>query len=159
MLVMRQPGGRPHERKGKVLFINADREYREGRAQNFIDPEHIEKVVSAYDAFTDVPGFARVVDAKAIIEDEAGNLNIRRYADSSPPPEPHDVRAHLHGRVPRREIEAIRPHAEARASMSASDFSNRDADYAEFADAIEKRADIRALLDGDAGWPPGGARW
>ena len=26
------------------------------------------------------------------------NLNIRRYVDNSPPPEPHDVRAHLHGR-------------------------------------------------------------
>src|SRR5262249_20710403 len=107
VLVMRHPGSKPEARKGKVLFINADREYREGRAQNFIDPEHIEKIVSAYDAFRDVPGFAKVVDTKAIIEDEAGNLNIRRYADSSPPPEPHDVRAHLHGGVPKREIEAI----------------------------------------------------
>ena len=99
VLVMCQPGGKPERRKDKVLFINADREYREGRAQNFIDPEHIEKIVSAYDAFTDVPGFATVVDNRAIMEDEAGNLNIRRYSDSSPSPEPHDVRAHLHGGV------------------------------------------------------------
>jgi len=28
------------------------------------------------------------------------NLNIRRYVDNSPPPEPHDVRAHLLGGVP-----------------------------------------------------------
>jgi type I restriction enzyme M protein len=28
------------------------------------------------------------------------NCNVRRYADKAPPPEPHDVRAHLHGRVP-----------------------------------------------------------
>lgn len=110
---MRHPGGKPQERKGKVLFINADRDYREGRARSFVDPEHIEKIASTYDAFADVPGFATVVDNKTIIEDEAGNLNIRRYADSSPPPEPHDVRAHLHGGVPRREIEAIRPHATA----------------------------------------------
>ena len=59
---MRHPGGKQEERKGKVLFINADREYREGRAQNFIDPEHIEKIVSTYDAFADVPGFATVVE-------------------------------------------------------------------------------------------------
>jgi type I restriction-modification system DNA methylase subunit len=39
-----------------MLLINADREYREGRAQNFIDPEHIEKIVSAYDGFRGVPG-------------------------------------------------------------------------------------------------------
>ena len=62
ILVMRQPGGKPEERRGKVLFINADREYREGRAQNFIDPEHIEKIINAYATFADVPGFASVVD-------------------------------------------------------------------------------------------------
>ena len=151
VLVMRHPGGKHDARKGKVLFINADREYREGRAQNFIDPEHIEKIVSAYDAFVDVPGFAAVVDNNAIIEDEAGNLNIRRYADSSPPPEPHDVRAHLHGGVPKREIEAIRPQAVAQGFEVGAPFSDRDPDYAEFAPTVGKRADIRALVEADAG--------
>lgn len=151
VLVMRHPSGKREARKGKVLFINADREYREGRAQNFIDPEHIEKIVSAYDAFADVPGFAAVVDNKTIIEDEAGNLNIRRYADSSPPPEPHDVRAHLHGGVPKREIEAIRPQALAQGFDVNTPFSDRDADYAEFAHAVVRRADIRLLVASDAG--------
>ena len=36
------------------------------------------------------------------------NLNIRRYADNAPPPEPHDVRAHLYGGVPNAELEAKR---------------------------------------------------
>jgi len=36
------------------------------------------------------------------------NLNIRRYVDNSPPPEPHDVRAHLVGGVPVSEVEAYR---------------------------------------------------
>ncbi len=31
-----------------VLFINADREYREGKAQNFLRPEDIDKIVHAY---------------------------------------------------------------------------------------------------------------
>ena len=155
VLVMRHPGGKPEGRKGKVLFINADRDYREGRAQNFIDPEHIEKIVSAYDAFTDVPGFAKIVDAKAIIEDEAGNLNIRRYADSSPPPEPHDVRAHLHGGVPKREIETVRPQAEAQGFDIGQAFDDRDVDYADFAGGVEKRANLRAMVEADAG---GGAR-
>lgn len=148
---MRHPDGKRDERKGKVLFINADREYREGRAQNFIDPEHIEKIVSAYDAFADVPGFAAVVDNKTITEDEAGNLNIRRYADSSPPPEPHDVRAHLHGGVPKREIETIRPQALALGFDLDKPFAGRDADYDEFAGVIAKRADIRTLVEDDPG--------
>lgn len=151
VLVMRHPGGKPEDRKGKVLFINADREYREGRAQNFIDPEHIEKIVSAYDAFTDVPGFAAIVANDAIIDDEAGNLNIRRYADSSPPTEPHDVRAHLHGGVPKREIETVLPQAQEQGFRVGQPFTDRNTDYAEFADAIKKRADIRALVEADAG--------
>jgi type I restriction enzyme M protein len=151
VLILRHSGSKPEGRKGKVLFINADREYREGRAQNFIDPEHIEKIISAYDAFIDVPGFAKVVDAKTIIEDEAGNLNIRRFADSSPPPEPHDVRAHLHGGVPKREIEGTRPYAEAQGFDVSQPFADRDADYADFATTLEKRADLRALVEADAG--------
>ena len=151
ILVMRHPDGKPAARKGKVLFINADREYREGRAQKFIDPDHIEKIVSAYDAFADVPGFAAVVENKAIIRDEAGNLNIRRYADSSPPPEPHDVRAHLHGGVPKREIEGIRSHARSQGFDVDKPFTDRDVDYAEFADTFERPADIRTVVEADPG--------
>jgi len=36
------------------------------------------------------------------------NLNTRRYADNAPPPEPHDVRAHLVGGMPKAEIVAQR---------------------------------------------------
>lgn len=151
VLIMRHPDGKPEDRNGRVLFINADREYREGRAQNFIDPEHTEKIVSAYDAFADVFGFAAVVDIKTIIESEAGNLNIRRYADSSPPPEPHDVSAHLHGGVPKREIETVGPQALAQGFDVNKPFADRDADCAEFSDAIAKRVDIRALIEADQG--------
>lgn len=151
VLVMRQPGGKPEARRGKVLFINADREYREGRAQNFLDPDHIEKIVSAYEAFSAVPGFSEIVETQEILIKEAGNLNIRRYADSSPRPEPHDVRAHLHGGVPKREIEAIRPHAVAQGVNVELPFQNRDPEYSEFADIIETRAGIRAMIESDAG--------
>lgn len=41
------------------------------------------------------------------IEAEDFNCNIRRYVDNAPPPEPHDVRAHLHGGVPVVEIESL----------------------------------------------------
>ena len=42
ILVLRAPGTKPDAQRGKVLFINADREYHEGRAQNELLPEHIE---------------------------------------------------------------------------------------------------------------------
>ena len=61
ILVLRAKGAKPPERRGKVLFINADAEFTAGRAQNYLLPEHVEKIVSAYHAFADIPGYAAVV--------------------------------------------------------------------------------------------------
>ncbi len=100
---------KPAERRGQVLFVNADAEFHAGRAQNYLRPEHIEKIVSTFNRFEDVPGYAR----RVALEEIGGpandwNLNIRRYVDNSPPPEPHDVRAHLLGGAPVAEVEAKR---------------------------------------------------
>jgi type I restriction enzyme M protein len=105
ILILRAKGGKPAERRGNVLFINADREYEEGRAQNYLRPEHVEKIVWAYENFAEVPGYSRVVSVEELAEND-WNLNIRRYADNSPPPEPQDVRAHLVGGVPKDEVVA-----------------------------------------------------
>ncbi len=103
ILVLRGGAQRPEERRNKVLFINADREYTAGRAQNYLEPEHTEKIVSAFEEYRDIPGFARVVGISELRENDF-NLNIRRYVDNTPPPEPQDVRAHLHGGVPKKEV-------------------------------------------------------
>ena len=109
VLVLRQRqgnhSGKPAERQGNVLFINADREYFEGRAQNYLLPEHIEKIVNTFETFAEAPGFSAVVPNATLRENDC-NLNIRRYADNAPPSEPHDVRAHLLGGVPKAEVEA-----------------------------------------------------
>jgi len=103
ILVLRGTAPRPAERRGKILFINADREFTPGRAQNYLGPQHVEKIVAAYHDYGDIPGFARVVGI-AELADNDFNLNIRRYVDNTPPPEPQDVRAHLHGGVPTAEV-------------------------------------------------------
>ena len=54
-----------------------------GRAQNYLLPEHIEKIVSTYREFADIPGFARVVTREELGAND-DNLNIRRYADNAP---------------------------------------------------------------------------
>jgi type I restriction enzyme M protein len=89
-----------------VFFINADREYREGKAQNFLRPEDISKIVHVYRTMQNVNGYARRVPVSEIAAEDY-NCNIRRYVDNAPPPEPHDVRAHLHGGVPIAEIESL----------------------------------------------------
>ena len=104
ILILRARGSKPPERRCNVLFINADRDYGEGRAQNYLRPRDEEKITATYRDFADVDGFARVVTIDELADNDF-NCNIRRYADNAPPPEPHDVRAHLHGGVPMAEID------------------------------------------------------
>jgi type I restriction enzyme M protein len=150
ILVMRPPSEKLPERQGKVLFINADREFYAGRAQNFLRPEHIEKIAAVFEDFQDVPGFARVV-SRTELEVNNYNCNIRRYADNAPSPEPHDVRAHLLGGVPKAEVEAKGDLFDAHGFTPSSVFVERDANYYDFAPALSDRAAIRSTVEEDPG--------
>ena len=68
--------------KNKVIFIDASNEYKEGKNQNSLTPENIEKVVNAYDNLQDIDKFMRIVEMKEIQENDY-NLNIARYIDTS----------------------------------------------------------------------------
>lgn len=132
ILVLRGTNGVPSERRGSVLFVNAEREVTTGRTQNFLEPQHVEKIVSSFQAWKTIPGFARVVPL-AEIAANGYNLNIRRYVDSVPPPEPPlDVRAALFGGVPREEIDAKVDDFRAFGIEPAELFRARDTDYFNF---------------------------
>ena len=140
---------KPAERRGQVLFINADAEFHAGRAQNYLWPEHIEKIVSTFDRFEDVPAYARRMPIEEI-RGEDFNLNIRRYVDNSPPPEPHDVRAHLHGGVPIVEVEAQRELCASLGFDPMHPFVPRDERYLDFAPSLTDRSSLRPLVENDA---------
>jgi type I restriction enzyme M protein len=139
ILVLNKDGADAREH---ALFINADREYREGKAQNHLRPEDIDKIVHVYRAGQDVPAYARRVPYAEILAEDC-NCNIRRYVDNAPPPEPHDVRAHLHGGVPVAEIDALAHFWGNYAGLRDSCFVPRaDGVYADFGPAL---ADKRAI--------------
>ena len=79
---------KPAERRGRVLFVDAAQEgsFRHGKARNFIDREHVDSIVEAYEAFEDVERFAHVADLDEI-EANDFNLNISRYVDTTEPVE------------------------------------------------------------------------
>ena len=79
---------KPPERKGKVLFIDADQEgyFRQGKAKNHLDPEHIQEIAEAYHSFEEVERFAHIADLEEIEENDY-NLNISRYVDKTEPVE------------------------------------------------------------------------
>ena len=142
--------GKPPARQGKVLFINADREYFEGRAQNYLLPEHIEKIVNTFDEFRAVPAFSAIVDL-ATLKANGYNLNIRRYADNAPPPEPHDVRAHLVGGVPKAEVGDKSALFIAHGLNPMDLLVERDAKYFDFTPTLSRRQDIKPAIEGNAG--------
>ena len=94
---------KPEAHKNKVLFINAELEYEEGKNQNKLRAEDIEKIVSTFESYNEIKRYSRIAELDEIKENDY-NLNIRRYADTSPPPETFDVRAILHGGIPVREV-------------------------------------------------------
>lgn len=88
--------------KEKILFINADREYKEGKNQNKLRPEDIEKMTYIYKKKIEYPKYSKLVSIDELKKEDF-NLNIRRYVDNSPDPEPQDVTAHIKGGVPKKE--------------------------------------------------------
>ena len=89
--------------KEKILFINADKEFKDGKNQNKLRYEDIEKIRYVFDSKEEIPKYSRLVKISDI-EEEDYNLNIRRYVDNSPDPEPQDIKAHIHGGIPKIEF-------------------------------------------------------
>ena len=114
------------------MFINSELEYEEGKNQNKLRPQDIEKIVAAFNDYAEIKRYSRVVELSEIQENDY-NLNIRRYADTSPPPEIFDVRAILHGGVPVREVEDDYIREEILGDFDVSRvFTRRDNDYYDF---------------------------
>ena len=135
-------------KKGKVLFINAELDYQEGKNQNILRDLDIEKIVNCFNSHAEINRFSRVVSLEEIRVNDH-NLNIRRYADTSPPPENFDVKGILHGGIPIKEIqdEYIKE------TLNGFDIGlvlvKKDDEYMIFKEEIKDKSQIRQLI-GDA---------
>lgn len=98
------------ERRGRVLFVEASRGFREGTNQNTLRDEDVQRIVATFVAFRDVEKYARVVPIEEI-EKNDGNLNISRYVETADAVEKVDVASAL---AKLRELEGKRAQAEAR---------------------------------------------
>ncbi len=76
----RERGGK-NENKKDVLFIEASKEYKSGKAQNTLTAEHIDKIYSAYIKRKSIDKFAYSASFDEIKENDF-NLNITRYVDT-----------------------------------------------------------------------------
>jgi type I restriction enzyme M protein len=69
---------KPEERKGKILLINASKEFQPGKKQNTLSKENIQKIVNAYREFKDIEKFTKVVTIDEVKENDY-NLSPSRY--------------------------------------------------------------------------------
>ena len=136
------------ERKNKVIFINSELEYEEGKNQNKLRDSDIEKILNTFDNYEDIKRYSKVVGIEEIRENDH-NLNIRRYADTSPPPENFDVKAILGGGIPVSEVEDEYIQETLQGMDVSGVFDRKDDDYYEFKSEIETKEQIREFLGMD----------
>ncbi len=89
----REPGGENENRKD-VFFIEASKLFRSGKAQNFLDDEHIKAILDAVQNRKDIEKLCRTVQPEEIEENDF-NLNITRYVDTFEEEEEVDIEANL----------------------------------------------------------------
>ena len=77
-------------RQNKIFFIDASREFQEGKNQNVLRDEDVEKIVSTFDNYEEVEKYSRIVTLDEIKENDY-NLNISRYIDITEEEEQIDV--------------------------------------------------------------------
>lgn len=140
---------KPDALRNKVLFVNADREFAEGKNQNKLRPEDIEKIDHVFSHRLTIDKYSRLVDKDEIVSQHDYNLNIRRYVDNTPEPEPEDVQAHLIGGIPATEVSAKQAEFDKFGVKPEIFFAPLRPDYFAFRGEIEAKPAIKITLETD----------
>jgi type I restriction enzyme M protein len=140
---------KPDALRNQVLFINADREYAEGKNQNKLRPEDIEKIDYVFTHKLTIDKYSRLVDKEEIVKQHDCNLNIRRYVDNTPAPEPEDVQAHLIGGIPEREVAAKQSEFDKFGVQPDTLLEPLRPNYLAFRPVMDTKRGIKAILEAD----------
>lgn len=68
------------DKKGKVMFIDASDQIRVGRAQNFLEPNHVQQIYDWYQNYQDVENHVKIASMDELKENDY-NLNIPLYVE------------------------------------------------------------------------------
>jgi type I restriction enzyme M protein len=142
VLIINKQGA--HSRKD-VLFINADREFKEGKNQNKLRPEDITKISYIYRKRENVEGYAELVSKEDLLREDY-NFNIRRYVDNSPPAEPQNVKAHLHGGIPLAEVDDLALFWQNYPALRQDLFTEAYNGYTQFTEAVGSKDELKQLV-------------
>jgi type I restriction enzyme M protein len=69
------------EQSGNILFIDASNDFEKQKNQNKLLPEHLDKIVAAFEKRENIEKYAHVATLQEV-KDNDYNLNIPRYVDT-----------------------------------------------------------------------------
>ncbi len=83
---------KPKNRKNKILFIYAAKDFEEGKNRDKLRDSDIKKIINAFKEYKDIDKYCHIADLEEIKENEF-NLNVPRYVDISVPEKIIDINA------------------------------------------------------------------
>ncbi len=89
-----------------IFMIDASRGFKKDGNKNRLRERDIHKIVDVFKGQLEIPKYSRFVSREEIEENDY-NLNIPRYIDSQEEEDIQDVRAHLVGGIPNRDIDDL----------------------------------------------------
>jgi len=89
-----------------IFLLDASRGFVKDGNKNRLREQDVHKIVDVFNKQTEVPKYARMVSVEEIERNEY-NLNIPRYIDSQEAEDIQDIKAHLLGDIPNRDVEDL----------------------------------------------------
>ncbi len=129
-----------------VFMIDASKGFMKDGPKNRLRSQDIHKIVDVFNRQMELDRYSRMVPLAEIADPKNDyNLNIPRYIDSSKPEDIQDLRAHLHGGIPERDIDALGSYWEAFPSLRSTLFKPNRPGYLDL--AIDVANVQQAILD------------
>jgi hypothetical protein len=106
-----------------VFMIDASKGFMKDGPKNRLRSQDMPKIVDVFNRQLEIERYSRMVPLAEIADPKNDyNLNIPRYIESSEPEDIQDLRAHLHGGIPERDIDALGAYWEAFPSLRSTLF-------------------------------------
>lgn len=127
-----------------IFMIDASKGFTKDGPKNRLRPRDMHKIVDAFVNAKEIARYSRMVPLDEIRDPRNDyNLNIPRYIDSSEPEDIQDLRAHLQGGIPDRDLDALQLYWDAFPTLRTQLFQPLRDGYSE---AIVDKADIQATI-------------
>lgn len=131
-----------------IFMIDASKGFEKDGPKNRLRPRDMHKIVDAFVNQKEIDRYSRMVPLSEISDPKNDyNLNIPRYIDSSEPDDIQDLRAHLRGGIPNRDLDLLQPYWDAFPSLRDQLFKPLREGYSEL--SVDK-ADIQTTVTGSA---------